>query len=253
MININELKERIKGFNETYAFEVEKKEVGKKTFETYFIKNLSTGSGSNYIRVTSPLSYWVPPALKNWFQNNTKEAADKKLVEASNAGSEIHKHIELCHGDISKLPTVDDPQVQNGINAFKEFWSSQSLEIVAQEQRVFSTKYGVAGTIDMLAVSGNDLVVIDWKSGTFYKPTYGWQLAMYGQCVEELFGVRPKLKVIMLDKRTGKASTINFEHNDFLLSCYLGVLQAFSGENWKALGEFWPWNLNQLMGGKNAI
>lgn len=245
-ISSTELKSRIELFKNAYSFVVEKKQVGKKEFETY--KITAGNSVENYIRVTHPLSYWVPPAFKAWLQSNTKEQAAQKMESAGNIGSEIHKVIENCKGDIALIPEVEHPEVRKGVEAFKQFWGEMKLTILAQELQIFSQRYGYAGTIDMIAVDEHGQIwVIDWKSG-MYKANYGWQLAAYGMAFKEHFGVEPRLMAVMLDKRSGKASKIAYEHNSHLEACYLGVLQAFAGENWKALGEFWSWNLKEFHG-----
>lgn len=257
---IAELKSKIEAFKKRYGFEIEKKIVGKKEFETYLVKDFGPepiDPAYNYIRVTHPLGYWVPPAFKAWLQNTTKGSAEKKMNVAANIGSKIHEYIETVFFhqlDVTQnewigkqgLNGPDTIAVKNGIDAFCEFWSSQNLTVIAQELKVFSKTYGFAGTIDMVAVDETGQVwVIDWKSG-WYKPTYGWQCAAYGLAFQEHFGIEPRLMAALLDKRSGKATGIRYEHNSHLQACYLGVLQAFAGENWKALGEFWPWNLTEF-------
>lgn len=255
---LEKLKSRVKYIQGRFAFAVQEKSEGKKIFETYLVKDKQLHKEQYYLRVTHPLSYWIPPAFKAWLQGNTQKAAEKKMVDAGVMGSKIHEWIELefkknpTDNQIDRWININCPHteeaekaIRNGINAFKEFWSGCGLEIIAQELKVFSNAYGFAGTIDMVGIKDGEVYIIDWKSG-MYKATYGWQLAAYGLAFKELFGVEPKLLAVMLDKRTGKASKIQYEHPSHLESCYLGVLQAFAGENWKTLKEFWPWSLKEF-------
>lgn len=255
------LQSTLAAFMSRYSFLIEKKTVGRKEFETYLVKDLGVAqaeppSGQNYIRVTHALGYWVPPRLKAFFQSNTKKQADQKLKISSFVGSKIHEYIETVFFKVEIVPAlwvarqtrkiVERKQILHGINAFHQFWNGERYTLLAQELQIFSAKYGFAGTIDAVCVNeAGDVVLFDWKSGA-YKAAHGWQLAAYALAFEEHFGIKPKLIALMLDKQKGVPTPIRYQHNDYLQACYLGLLQGFAGENWKALGEFWPWNLTKF-------
>lgn len=263
------LSSRIKTFQEKHSFIVENKTAGKKEFETYLVKE----NAQNYIRVTHPLSYWVKPSRKDQLENKNQEAllaelkkipmdqmltvenvqsllkssaqaAKDRFQNAGKVGSSVHAYIENGKAN-EDVPEELRPQVEKGIKAYEQFKATNTMQCLTKELKIFSQTFGVAGTIDDVSWDGANVYVTDWKTGQ-YDAKMGWQVAMYGLMFKEHFGIEPKLRLIMLDKYSGKVTPINYEHNSHLEACYLGVLQAFAGENWKALREFWPWALQEF-------
>lgn len=93
--------------------------------------------------------------------NEWKEISDT----AMDLGTIVHKWIEdYYNGSDPEMPT--HPEVLNRVNRFLELHSERlhKLTPVHQEFRLFSRKWGLAGTMDALFKMGDDYYVGDWKT-----------------------------------------------------------------------------------------
>ncbi|NBP55370.1 hypothetical protein EBU71_02315 [bacterium] len=84
---------------------------------------------------------------------------------STDLGTQVHKWIENYFLRVyQELP--EDPEVINRINKFNKMWVKhlKNLEPVTFEQKVFSQKLGLAGTIDSIFLKGDVPIIIDWKS-----------------------------------------------------------------------------------------
>ena len=94
--------------------------------------------------------------LKEW-----KDVSDTAL----NLGTIVHKWIEdYYNGTNPEMPT--HPEVLNRVNRFLELYAERlhKLTPIHQEFRLFSRKWGLAGTMDALFKIGDDYYVGDWKT-----------------------------------------------------------------------------------------
>lgn len=91
-------------------------------------------------------------------------------TDAADLGHDVHKFIELY---LSKQnPELPSDEVQrNRVIAWLDFYDKKlsKMELVAQELRVWSKTYGLAGTIDALFWYKDQLVVGDWKTNKAMK------------------------------------------------------------------------------------
>lgn len=86
------------------------------------------------------------------------------------------------------------PVIKRCFVNFLKYWTllkrRYMTEILMVEVRVFSEKYLVGGTVDILMkifVNGLwYLAVLDWKSGRFFTPTYGYQSSAYREFISEM-------------------------------------------------------------------
>ena len=94
--------------------------------------------------------------LREW-----KETSDV----AMNLGTIVHKWIEdYYNGSNPAMPT--HPEVLKRVNTFLKLQADRLYKLtpVHQEFRLFSRKWGLAGTMDALFKMGNDYYVGDWKT-----------------------------------------------------------------------------------------
>lgn len=94
--------------------------------------------------------------LKEWQESNDL---------ANSIGTKTHEWIEDYLGQKwRKLP--DDLEIINRINKFNVFYSQKlsKLEPVAQEIRVFSKKWKIAGMIDSIFTYKDKILILDWKT-----------------------------------------------------------------------------------------
>jgi len=138
---------------------------------------------------------------KEWSENNKY---------ANIVGTAVHDWIEKYYKKIwQELPT--NPDIIHRINKFNKIHSKHlyKLESLASEIKVFSKKWGKAGTIDALFIKDGKIYILDYKTnkkftddehvdgrwqkllppfGDFYKNhhnEYSIQLSMYACILEE--------------------------------------------------------------------
>ena len=93
--------------------------------------------------------------------NEWKDISDT----AMDLGTVVHKWIEdYYNGSNPEMPT--HPEVLKRVNYFLELQKERLYKLtpVHQEFRLFSRKWGLAGTMDALFKMGNDYYVGDWKT-----------------------------------------------------------------------------------------
>jgi ATP-dependent exoDNAse (exonuclease V) beta subunit len=94
--------------------------------------------------------------LTEWKENSER---------AMGLGTQVHKWIEdFYNGDNPALPT--DPNVLERVNAFQQLHSEKLYKFtpVAQEFRLFSRKWGLAGTTDAIFELNGKYYIGDWKT-----------------------------------------------------------------------------------------
>lgn len=127
----------------------------------------------------------------------TKYGCNLHLAEAGEIGSAIHEAVECA---IKGLPIPEmRPEVKTGYEAWCRWRDEVELEVLMCEQRLYSLKYGFAGTGDLIArgyflnqtpetTRNKTLVLGDNKSskgkGIYFE--YVLQLAAYREAIREM-------------------------------------------------------------------
>jgi hypothetical protein len=109
-------------------------------------------------------------------------------------GSIVHKavHLALTSGlDWSTLHESMHPYVSAALQVIEDL----GAETIASEQRIFSSLYGYAGTLDWIGNVNGKRTLWDWKTGPIV-PAYGLQTAAYAEAYAEESGDR-------IDRRYG--------------------------------------------------
>lgn len=137
---------------------------------------------------------WIQQTMKH-----AKQTFEKEREEAAILGTKAHKVIEqLLSGE---SPVIDE-EMQPIFESFSQWQTSVDLEITHTEAVVYSPYYGYAGTIDAIATTGNNQVVIDWKTGNALYPEHSFQVAAYARALAEITQTEtPQAWVIRLGKR----------------------------------------------------
>lgn len=117
---------------------------------------------------------------KQQILNEWKDTSDI----AMDLGTEVHKWIEdFYKGDNPPAPAHHE--VLSRVNKFKELYDTKlhKLTPVKQEFRIFSRKWGLAGTMDILFRLQQDYYVGDWKTNkkftTDKDPKGRWKKMLY--------------------------------------------------------------------------
>lgn len=161
-------------------------------------------SGKVYASVTTVLDeIKADPFLQIWKDTNGSEAVNQVLRRAADSGTKVHNTIEeMCiayqSGIIEEVYLLDEwgkPRFSEdewcGVIRFIDFFDNFIEEIIYTEQRLFSDRYNVAGTVDMVArLYDGRVALIDHKFANHLSPKYSVQTFIYADMLEERTGLR---------------------------------------------------------------
>jgi hypothetical protein len=119
-----------------------------------------------------------------------EKAHTKEIAKASAIGSQVHALIEWTMRAKLLQKVGPAPSISpKGMWAFSVFekWSSRvGLKPFLIEQTVYSSTYGYAGTMDLLAEIEGKLTVVDWKTGKAIYLEAHLQNAAYRHALREM-------------------------------------------------------------------
>jgi len=156
-------------------------------FKFYLKNHKYTFNGDHYISVTQFISRFHKKFDSEfWSQKKANERGVKKediLLEWKNLndranfiGTSTHNWIENYFNKIyQELP--NDLDVIDRINKFNKLFGSHlwKLEPIKFEQRIFSKKWKIAGTIDSIFKYGNKIIILDWKTNKSFTKENKWE------------------------------------------------------------------------------
>lgn len=89
----------------------------------------------------------------------------QRLIEARERGQRVHSAIHFMLEDDLDDDSIDE-ETRGYLESGQKYLAAYVHKIFRAEMRVFSTRYGCAGTLDILAMHADGRVFIgDWKSG----------------------------------------------------------------------------------------
>jgi hypothetical protein len=154
-------------------------------------------NGAYYPSITHVLSYYPKGKYFEDWLKKVGYSADYIVKEAGKRGTIVHEMIEAyLEGD--ELVLLVNGKLQYKIDEwqmflkFVEFWDLYKPTILETEVHLFSDKYKIAGTCDLICLINDELWIIDFKTSNHLQTTYDLQTAAYSQCYEECFGEKPK-------------------------------------------------------------
>jgi hypothetical protein len=162
--------------------------------------------GKKYFRVTSTLGIIAKHRLMNWMKKVGEKEANQILATRQALGITVHKLIELTLKDEAYNLGTYETEIQEGLCKFYEFRTLADLKPDALEQRLWSNKFGFAGTCDYIGgyktpdkflvrtqtpkFKNGGYIIGDWKSGKDIYPSYWLQVAAYAMAFYELTGIK---------------------------------------------------------------
>lgn len=165
---------------------------------------------------------WESLAGKTHFMNE-----DSRLF-----GTALHKTIELYNRD--ELEEYD-PQLEPWLAGYKKFLKKKlnaGWQKKDTEKRVYSKKYGYAGTVDLIMTDSKErLWWIDYKSG-LYMMSHNMQTAAYEVAYREMEGMRrgpTKNRMVLQLKPYEYKAHLPTHPNDFNL--FLSALNIYKHLN----------------------
>jgi hypothetical protein len=137
-----------------------------------------------------------------------ERAHEKQLKQAGDIGNECHRLVEwslrIWSGQkVGEQPIVG-PQAATAFSAFKSWWDEAGLKVFAVEQTVWHPLLRYAGTLDLLAYQGDDLVLVDLKTSKAIYDEFALQVAAYMKAVDAMgHGPVRKGYIVRLPKTDG--------------------------------------------------
>jgi hypothetical protein len=190
--------------------------------------------GDLYVSVSTVLKMegkdLIKWALKSFgTAENPLKAYDNYMERVSSLGSRIHAYVEK---DL-KGETIDETIIQEdelpAIEAWHNFKDQHSIKLVASERTVFSPRYRVAGTCDLVCELDGRLVVADFKTGSVYPSAFTQMAAYKSFMVEEpkesrLDGIKDAELMVINIHRDGKPVEVH------TIDSYYGGLVSIDDE-----------------------
>ena len=151
--------------------------------------------------------------------------------QAKAIGTLVHEWIENCVAwdaePLANLPVNE--KAANSCKAAVAWVRENGADITHSETRIYSRKYGYAGTMDCFvgSVAGKRSIV-DWKASAGVYDEYRFQTAAYAQAWAEMNGTRaPDRWLVRLDKETGQPEPVLFSKKEQKadLAAFLGAMK----------------------------
>lgn len=222
------------------------------------VKHTYEANGKIVFGVTSVTGILDKPALVYWSANMGAEFADKVLVpglvidelnkpaiidgiktawrkrskDAADIGTAVHKYLEeYLNAGINGDPLPPMPvneNIYNAIKAFLEWTRENKVKFVAAERKVYSQKYGYAGTLDALGYVNGELCIIDFKTSSGIFPEMFIQTSAYAKAVNEEDGTKIKTCYIVRVPKDGSEFEVQKDdHMKLNFESFLGCLTNY--------------------------
>jgi len=161
--------------NETVDYLREKLRPGETYDEVEIEQLLESAKKARY--KTSGKATTIGSLVHDWIERYVK-----CVIEYGEVNVVDHNDIELEDWDL-KLPY--NKEAQASISSFLEWESNHDVEWLTSERKVFSKRYGYAGTLDAEVVVDGKYSVLDLKTSKRIYPEYWLQLACYKNALDE--------------------------------------------------------------------
>ena len=203
-------------------------------------------------------------AFYKWLADKGWNEAEALKSSAGNKGSKIHQAIEdLLKGKEVKMDekflnketlqeeelTVDEYEA---IMSFVDWYNETNPEIVGTEQVVFNDEYGYAGTVDLICRIGDQLYIIDFKTGQSIWPEYELQISAYKHAVNLSEDI--KLAILQVGYRKNK-KLFKFTEIEDKFDLFLSAKNIWQNEcaNIKPKQKDYPTSLKVVVNKKKEI
>lgn len=158
-----------------------------------------TPDGAKYPSVTSVVGMLSKAAIQEWRNRVGEEEANRVSKRAANRGTKIHSYCEDYLNNKSVNPDLVDSMMWSAMKP--ELDKIDNVHFI--EQRLWSDKFQVAGTVDAIGEYEGKLAVIDFKTSSRVKTLddidgYFLQTACYSFMAWERVGILAEDLVIIM-------------------------------------------------------
>jgi hypothetical protein len=179
------------------------------------------------IKSEIPLTFDSADAKAEWAKELCKAPA-RFTKSAGGTGTIVHKYVEdLGHGLEPELH--EDIAIARCQQALGDWFKANIAEVLHVERRLYSPKWKIAGTCDMVAKLRNGQVhVLDWKGVTDLKAGlkagHVGQLAAYRAMLQEAGEEIDGTTLVRFSRKTGEVDPVTFTHHEDDLAAFEAAL-----------------------------
>lgn len=181
--------------------------------------------------ITTVLSIMNRDAIAKWRQNVGEEEANRVSRHASGRGTSVHL---MCEKYLQNDSHDGMPDAKSMFNTIRPLLNNIN-KIQYQEQGLYSTKLGVAGSVDCIAEYEGVLSVIDFKTASKpkkeeYIENYFLQTTAYALMYEELIGT-PINQIVILIAVDGQEPQVFKKNPADYINRLVEVIDQYKKEN----------------------
>ena len=175
--------------------------------------------------------------------DNAKKAHTVRLNKSADIGTLIHNWLEeYVKARLAKKPSPKKPvskEMNNALSGFFKWAGENKVKLIASEQKIYSKKYGYAGTFDLEAMVNGKRTIIDFKTSNAIYPEMFLQASAYLQAKEEESGKKYNggVSILRLSKSNKEKEITPFEVKsidrkkvDNLIGVFVSCLEIYK---WK--------------------
>ena len=151
-------------------------------------------NGEYYPSVTYVLGYYPKGKYFEEWLKKVGFSADYIVKKAGDEGTQVHEMIEkyLEGEELRFLSSTYNPMYDSNVwqmfLKFVEWWEEYNPTLIETEVHLFSDKFKIAGTCDLVCEIDNELWIIDFKTSNNIQTTHELQTSVYTACYEECYG-----------------------------------------------------------------
>ncbi len=202
-------------------------DVNKETKQINFMdKRYYTRYEEYYPSITTILAFYPKGKYFEEWLKDVGHNASFIAKRAADEGTQTHSLIEryLNGEEISFLDENDKAicsyDVWRMFLRFIEFWTTHKPKLLESEIHLFSDKFKIAGTCDLVIELNGEIWLIDLKTSNNLHNSFDLQVAAYAQCWNEMFP----------DKKINRTGILWLKSNKHKPS---KVEKKIQGKNWE--------------------
>lgn len=169
-------------------------DVDKEAKQINFLdKRYYTRNKEYYPSITTILAFYPKGKFFEEWLKDVGHNATFIAQRSADEGTQTHSLIEryLNGEELSFLDSNDKLicsfNVWNMFLRFVDFWTTYKPKLLESEIHLFSDKYKIAGTCDLVIELNGEIWLIDLKTSNSLHTSYDLQVAAYAQCWNETF------------------------------------------------------------------
>jgi len=183
-----------------------------------------------YPSITSVISFINRKKFADWRARVGNEEANRKCKKGTTRGTKFHLVNEyyIKNEGYTELDEYKVPLIELMFKANKFYLDTRIDNIYYQEERMYSDRLCLAGTVDLVCEVDGELSIVDFKTSAKEKPEewledYFVQLSAYWAMFSEKTGVVPKKLVVWLVAEDGSVQIVERRN----IMYYLTTLQDY--------------------------